>query len=74
MQPIRTAAEISAKIIIQPLERIPLYQKIAKKVAELRLLGMPHKEIAKSLDIAKNTVIKACKFQKKLMNDSGGKK
>ena len=64
MQPIRTAAEITVKIIIQPLERIPLYQKISKKVAELHFLGMPCKDIAKSLNISKGTVTKAYKFHK----------
>jgi len=64
LQPIRTASEITAKIIIQPLERIPLYQKIAQKVAELRLLGMPHKKIAESLGISERTSKKALRFQK----------
>ncbi len=66
MQPIRTVSEIQAKIIIQPFQRIPLYQKLSKKVTELRLLGMLHKEIAKSLNISKRTVTKACKFQEKI--------
>ena len=60
MQPIRTASEIHAKIIIKPLERIPLYQKLAQKVKELHLLGMTYKEIAKSLGVSKNTIKKAC--------------
>ena len=64
MQPIRTASEITANIIIRPLQRTPLYHKLANKVTELRLLGMPCKDIAKSLNIAKRTVTKACKFQK----------
>jgi len=71
MQPIRTASEITANIIVQPLQRTPLYQKLAKKVTELHLLGMTYKAIAKSLNSAKNTVIKGCKFQKRLMNDPG---
>ena len=70
MQPIRTASEIRAKIIIQPLQRTPLYQKLAKKVIELRLLGMPNKEIAKNLKTSKRTVVRAYGFQKRLMNDS----
>ena len=64
LQPIRTASEITANIIIQPLERIPLYQRLSKKIIELRLLGMLHKEIAKNLNISKRTVTRACKFQK----------
>ncbi|OGX53398.1 MAG: hypothetical protein A2321_03920 [Omnitrophica WOR_2 bacterium RIFOXYB2_FULL_45_11] len=71
MQPIRTASEITANIIIQPLPQTPLYQKLAKKITELRLLGMPCKDIAKSLNIAKRTVTRAYKFQKILQ---GGKK
>jgi DNA invertase Pin-like site-specific DNA recombinase len=74
LQPIRTAGEITAHIIIQPLERTPLYQKLAQKVAELRLLGMPHEGIAKSLDVSKRTVLRAWKFQKGLMNNPGRQK
>lgn len=60
MQLIRIISEIQAKIIIQPIERIPLYQKLAQKVKELRLLGMTYKKIAKTLNINKKTVRKAC--------------
>jgi len=63
LQPIRTISEIQAKIIIQPLERIPLYQKMAKKVQELHLLGMTLKKIASSLDISMNTVKKAYHYK-----------
>ena len=61
MQPIRTASEINANIIIQPLQQTPLYQKLAKKVAELRLLGMPCKNIAKSLKVSERTILRAWK-------------
>ena len=71
MQPIRTASEITAKIIIQPLQRTPLYQRLAKKITELRLLGMPRKDITKSLNISKGTVTKACMFYK---TTQGGEK
>lgn len=71
MQPIRTTSEITANIIIQPLQRTPLYQKLAKKITELRLLGMPCKDITKSLNISKGTVIKAYKFYKTIQ---GGEK
>ena len=64
LQPIRTASEIHAKIIIQPLEQTPLYQKLAQKVKELHLLGMTYKEIAKALNINKKTAIRACKYKK----------
>ena len=70
MQPIRTASEIHAKIIIQPLEQIPLYQKLAQKVKELRLLGMTYKEIAKALNINKKTAIKAYWYEMSLRGAS----
>jgi len=65
LQPIRTASEIHAKIIIQPFEQIPLYQKLAQKVQELHLLGMPYRAIARALNIDKKTVMKACKYKSK---------
>ena len=65
LQPIRTASEIHVKIIIQPLERIPLYQKLAQKVKELHLLGMTYRKIAKDLNLDKKTAIKACKYKSK---------
>ena len=74
MQPIRTASEITARIIIQPVQRTPLYQKLAQKVTELRLLGMPNKEIAENLKTSKRTVIRAYGFQKGLTNNSGEEK
>jgi hypothetical protein len=64
LQPIRTAAEISARIKILPVQRIPLYQKLAQKATKLRLLGMPYEQIAKSLDINAKTATKACKYGK----------
>ncbi len=65
LQPIRTASEIHVKIIIQPLDRIPLYQKLAQKVKELRLLGMTYRETAKALNIDKKTDVKACRYKSK---------
>lgn len=52
MQPIRTTAEISADFKICPSPLIPLYQKYAQKVAELRLLGISFQKIARSLGIS----------------------
>ena len=63
MQPIRTVSEIHAKIIIQPLERIPLYKKLVKKVQKLHLLGMSFHEIAKVLGIGKNTIRQAIRYK-----------
>ncbi len=65
LQPIRTASEITAQIKIHPVQNIPLYQKHADKIAQLRRLGMTQKEIAKSLNISIKTVKKACKFERK---------
>lgn len=62
MQPIRTASEITVNIVIQPLLKVPLYQKLAQKVTELRLLGMSYVQIAKALKIHKKTASKACKL------------
>ena len=64
MQPIRTAAEITAQIKIYPVHRVYLYQKYSQKAKELRLLGMSYEQIAKSLNISKKTAINAYKYKK----------
>ena len=64
MQPIRTAAEITAQIKICPVRRAYMYQKFSQKAKELRLLGMSYEQIAKSLNISKKTAINACKYEK----------
>jgi len=64
LQPIRTAAEITAQIKIKPVRRVYLYQKYSQKAKELRLLGMSYQQIAKSLNISKKTVINACQYEK----------
>jgi DNA invertase Pin-like site-specific DNA recombinase len=66
LQPIRTAAEIPVKIIVQPLKRTPLYQKLAKKTEELYLLGMPMRAIARSLSVNRRTIIRALRFKNRL--------
>ena len=63
LQPIRTAAEITAHIKILPARQPYLYQKLSKKATQLRLLGMTYQQIAKSLNIHKKTAIKACKYE-----------
>jgi len=63
LQPIRTLSEIKASIVIEPAQRIPLYQTIAKKAKQLHLLGMSYQQISKSLNIDKATVRKACKYE-----------
>jgi hypothetical protein len=64
LKPIRTAAEITARIKIYPVRRVYLYQKFSQKAKELRLLGMSYEQIAKSLNISKKTAINACKYKK----------
>jgi DNA-binding CsgD family transcriptional regulator len=64
LQPIRTAAEITAQIKIYPVRRAYMYQKFSQRAKELRLLGMSYQEIAKSLDTSKKTVINAYKHKK----------
>ena len=64
MQPIRTAAEITAQIKICRVRRVYLYQKYSQKAKELRLLGMSYEQIAKSLNKSKKTAINACKYEK----------
>jgi hypothetical protein len=62
MQPIRTAAEIDAQIKIYPTQNIPLYQKHAHKVAELRLLGMTFGKIAQALEISERVTENAYRY------------
>ena len=60
MQPIRTAAEITARIKILPVQLPYIYQKLSQKATELRLLGMTYQQIAQALKVNKGTVRKAC--------------
>ncbi len=64
LQPIRTAAEITAQIKIYPVRQVYMYQKFSRKAKELRLLGMLYEQIAKSLNISKKTAINAYKYEK----------
>ena len=66
MQPIRTAAEITAQIKIYPVRRVYMYQKYSQKAKELRLLGMSYEQIAKSLNISRKTAINAYKYKKQI--------
>ena len=52
MQPIRTAAIITAKIIIEPIKSQPLYLKLSKKAKELNALGMTADSIARAVGVA----------------------
>jgi hypothetical protein len=51
-----------AKIIITPLMRVPVYRKIARKVAELRRLNMTYADIGKSLNVSKQLAIIAFRY------------
>jgi transposase-like protein len=62
LQPIRTASEVPVKIILQPLERIPLYQKLVKKVEELLLLEISFRAIGRIIDVNKITVMRTYKY------------
>ena len=61
LQPIRIESEITVKIILQPDQRTPLYQKYSQKIKELSLLGMSLRAIAKNLKISKKTVMNGLK-------------
>jgi hypothetical protein len=60
---IHTIAEISLHIKMVPVKEVPVYQKRAKKVKQLKALGMPFTAIAESLRVDTKTAIKAQRFQ-----------
>ena len=60
--PIGTASEMDARIVIPPLVQVPVYRKIAQKVAELRHLNMTFAAIAKSLNVSKPLAILAFRY------------
>ena len=57
--PIRTLSLIRVKIKITTNEYLPLYQKLAPKIKELKILGLSNENIAVKLNINKKTVRKA---------------
>jgi len=57
------AGEITAHIKILPAQQPYSYQKLSEKATQLRLLGMSHGEIARSLNISRKTATKACQYQ-----------
>lgn len=65
LQPIRTASEITVRIVIPPVRRTPLYQKLAQKAGEIRLLGMSFQAIGRSLGVCEETARRACAFHKR---------
>lgn len=64
MQPIRTASELAARIVIQSPVKMALYQKPAQKVRELHMLGMSLQDIADSLNVSHMTVRRAYRFKR----------
>ena len=58
-QPIRTLSLIPMRIKIGIERSIPLYQKLAPKIKELKILGMNYKEIATKLKICQKTIRKS---------------
>ena len=56
--PIRTISFLPVKIKITIEQTIPLYQKLAPRIKELKALGLSHKEIAAKLNISRKTIRK----------------
>ncbi len=53
---------MDARIVIPPLVPVPIYRKIARKVAELRHLNMTFTAIAKTLGVSKQLAIIAFRY------------
>ncbi|MBN2478767.1 MAG: hypothetical protein JXA94_00920 [Parachlamydiales bacterium] len=62
MQPIRTMSLIPIRIKITLNENIPLYQKLARKIRELKALKMTEKQIAIKLNVSTKTIRKTLNF------------
>jgi len=56
---------MDAKILITPLMQVPVYRKIAKKVAESRHLNMTFAAIAKTLSVSKQLTMLALRHYHK---------
>lgn len=74
MQPIRTASEITTHIKILPAIHVSLYQKLAKKVEELVVLGMSTRAIAKSLNVSMMTIKRARRYNMSLREGPKGRR
>lgn len=61
-QPIRTLSFLPVKIKITMNDNIPLYQKLAPKIKELKALEMTNMEIAERLNVSRKTVMKSILF------------
>jgi len=53
---------MDARIVIPPRMQVPVYRKIARKVAELWHLNMTFAAIAKSLNVSKQLAIIAFRY------------
>ncbi len=56
---IRTISLIPCQIKITLIQTVPVYQKLAPKIKELKALGMSNEAIAEKLQINKKTVGRA---------------
>ena len=63
--PIRTESLLPCRIKIPLNETVPIYQKLANKIKELKALGMSNEEIAAKLQINRKTVGKSLAFETK---------
>ncbi len=63
VQPIRTASEINAIIIIPIIKKVVLYKLYARKAKQLHTLGMSFKAISRSLKISQETARKAYRYK-----------
>jgi len=68
LQPVQSAAEITAHIKILPVRQPYLYQKLSPKATQLRLLGMSYGQIAKSLNINRKTATKTAQGGGPILN------
>ena len=57
--PIRTFSLLPVQIKITFNQTVPLYQKLAPKIRELKGLGMTNVEIAKTLMVSRETTRKS---------------
>jgi len=62
---VERTAQITASIKILPVKQLSLYQKLARKATQLRLLDLSIKETAKRLDVSKGTVENALKWERR---------
>ena len=69
-QPIRTASELTANIVIFVNKQVTLYKMYANKAKQLYMLGMSYAAIGRSLKIGQETARRACSYFSDVFNDS----